>query len=459
MAIKMTTRSTEINWPIAALLLVSLFGPISSLTAQEVPQFRGSSAAGTGSQSVAPKQWSTEQNVAWKCDVPGSGWSQPVVWKNQLFITAAVAQDDELKPKNFAGGVRTPQSMGMGFLSKAPKIDVQWKVFCLDTNNGSILWDKVVHSGRPQYAVHPSNTYATETPIVTDKGVVAFFGATGSVAAFSHSGQPLWQRELGAQPTSNSFGTGSSLSTDGQRVFLQHFTQKTADVYCLDSSTGETTWKKSRDSAATSWSTPLLWQNDIRSELIVSGGDQVDSLDPATGQQLWTLRNVKAATACSVCGDRKRIYFGGSDPFSSGPLFAVSAGASGDISPAKKNKEFDSCVWIADKSAPGMASPVSTGKHVYVAEKNILRCYDAATGERTFRERVPGLGMVNASPIVVGDSVLLVDEAGKSALVNANGKFEVTGSGDIADTVWATPAATGGSIYIRGVDALYCIRQ
>lgn len=455
----MTQRSTETNWLTLALPLVFLFGPTSMLTAQEVPQFRGSSSTGSAEQTVATKQWSADKNIAWKCDLPGSGWSQPVISQGQLFITSAVSKDEELKPKDFASGVRTPQSMGMGFLTKAPKIDVQWKVFCLDTASGSILWDKIVHTGRPAYPVHPSNTYATETPVVTGKAVVAFFGATGSIAAFSHSGQPLWQRELGAQPTSNSFGTGSSLATDGQRVFIQHFTQKTADVYCLDASSGETTWKRGRDSASTSWSTPLLWQNDIRSELIVSGGDQVDSLDPATGQQLWTLRNVKAATACSVCGDRKRIYFGGSDPFSSGPLFAVSAGATGDISPAKKNKKFESCAWIADKSAPGMASPVSTGKHVYVAEKNILRCYDAETGQRTFRQRVPGLGMVNASPIVIGDCLLLVDEAGKSALVSANGKFEVTGSGDIADTVWATPAATGGAIYIRGVDALYCIRQ
>ncbi|GAB5403258.1 MAG: PQQ-binding-like beta-propeller repeat protein [Aureliella sp.] len=443
-------------------ILSAIAGPTiigaSLCSAQEVTQFRGSSASGVASNLSIPHQWSPDSNIAWRCDLPGSGWSQPVIRGNQLFITAAVSDDDSLKPKDFAGGVRTPQSMGMGFMSKAPKVNVQWKLFCIDTASGSIVWDTAIHTGKPKYAVHPSNTYATETPVVTDNAVVAFFGATGSVAAFTLSGEPMWQREFGAQPTSNSFGTGSSLATDGERVFLQHFTQKTSDLYALDSATGETVWKANRDSNNTSWSTPLLWNNDVRSELVVSGGSQVDSFDPVTGEKLWTLSNVKAATACSVCGDSKRIYFGGSDPFSSGPLFGVSAGASGDISPSKKNATFTSCAWKADKSAPGMASPVSTGKHVYVAEKNIIRCYDAETGQRVFRERVPGLGMVAASPLIVGDDVLLVDEAGKSALISADGTFKVTGNGDIADTVWSTPAATDGSIYIRGVGGLYCIR-
>ncbi len=431
---------------------------LAPCSAQEVSQFRGVSAAGAGSDITVPHEWSPKKNIAWRCDLPGSGWSQPLIRGNQLFVTAAVSEGDSLKPKDFAGGVRTPQSMGMGFMSKAPKVDIQWKLFCLNTTNGSIVWDKVVHSGKPKYAVHPSNTYATETPVVTDSVVVAFFGATGSVAAFTHSGEPIWQREFGAQPTSNSFGTGSSLATDGKRVFLQNFTQKTADLYALDAEIGETVWKANRDSPITSWSTPLVWNNELRSELIVSGGEQVDSFAPATGEKLWTLSNVKAATACSVCGDSKRIYFGGSDPFSSGPLFGVSAGASGDISPKKKNATFASCAWKADKSAPGMASPVSTGKHVYIAEKNIIRCYDAETGERVFRERLPGMGTVAASPVIVGKDVLLVDEAGKATLISADGTFKITGTGDVADTVWSTPAATDGSIYIRGVDGLYCIR-
>lgn len=442
---------------LAALFLSLLVLEPGQLLAQYT-QFRGTAATGKSNDFAAPTTWSQDENIGWKVDLPGSGWSQPVIWKDQLYVTAAVPDEGEMKPKNFADGVRTPQSMGMGFMSKAPTTTITWKVLCLDTKTGTILWSGNVSKGKPKFAIHPSNTYATETAVVTEQGVVAFFGATGDVAAFDHAGQQLWKRELGAQPTSNNFGTGSSLATDGKLVFVQHFTEKTADLYALDLSTGATTWKAGRSSSGTSWSTPLVWKNKDRTELVVSGGSQVDSYAPATGENLWTLRNVKAATACSVCGDEQRLYFGGSDPFSTGPLFAVGAGASGDISPDKKNAKFSYCAWIAAKSAPGMASPLSTGKRIFVAEKNILRCYDSENGERLYRTRVPGLGMVSASPIMVGDNILLVDEAGKSALVDSAGEFKVVGKGDLEDTVWATPAAADGSIYIRGVNSLYCIR-
>jgi outer membrane protein assembly factor BamB len=124
----------------------------------------------------------------------------------------------------------------------------------------------------------------------------------------------------------------------------------------------------------------------------------------------------------------------------------------------KQNGEFDLCAWKQDRAAPGMASPVSSGQFIYVAEKNILRCYAADSGERLYQERVPNLSMINASPLVVGDQLLLVDEAGASCVVQAGPEFKVLGSGKLEDTFWSTPAISEGAIYLRGLAALYCIR-
>jgi outer membrane protein assembly factor BamB len=378
-----------------------------------------------------------------------------VVWGNKLFVTSAVS-DKEMKPKNFAGGVRTPQSMGMGFMSKAPDVEIEWTLFCLNASTGEILWKKVVDQGKPQYAVHPSNSYATETPVVNENTVIAYFGATGEMAAIDHAGNGLWQRNFGAQKTNNSFGTGSSLAIYEDQVFLQNFSESTADLHALNIRTGQTNWKQSRDKNGTSWSSPILWKNDLRTELVVSGGSQVEAFDPASGQSIWTLKNVKAATACSLCWDSKHIYFGGSDPFSKGPLFAVRAGGSGDISPAKKNGEFELCAWQAKKSAPGMSSPACGDSSVVVVDKNILRAYDRDTGDRIHQSRVKDLTMVNASPIMIGKNLLLIDEAGNCAVVDTE-SFETIATGQLNDTVWATPAVSSTGIYIRGVEALYCI--
>ncbi|MEM8733786.1 MAG: PQQ-binding-like beta-propeller repeat protein [Planctomycetota bacterium] len=422
-------------------------------------QFRGVGGMATSiAQPQIPPKWSAEDGtgIRWKKELPGSGWSQPVLWGNKLFVTSAVSEK-ELKPKNFANGVRTPQSMGMGFLSKAPDVKIDWTLFCLDATSGETIWKKVVYTGKPAYAVHPSNSYATETPIVSENAVVAYFGASGEIAAFTHDGSPLWNRNFGAHKTSNSFGTGSSLATLDNLVFLQDLSESTSDLYALSLSTGETAWKKSRPKKGTSWASPIIWQNQIRNEVVISGGEQIDSYDPQTGNELWTLRNVKAATACSLGFDQQRLYFGGSDPFSKGPLFAVNAGGQGDISPDKKNAEFELCAWLSKKSAPGMSSPASTGSAVLIIDKNILQAYRTTDGERIHRARVPGLEMINASPILFGSNLLLVDEAGKAAIIDTADEFKVVSSGDLADTVWATPAIGSQGLYIRGVNALYCI--
>jgi outer membrane protein assembly factor BamB len=444
------------------LLVFAVACCVPRLAAADFPQFRGVDGRGiTDSQSI-PLQWvwndETSQNIAWKVAIPGSGWSQPIVVGNKLYVTAAVGEK-ELKPSNFSDGVKNPQSMGLGFLSRPPSMKIDWKIFCLDASSGSTLWEAVVDSGKPEFAIHPSNTYATESPVADANGVYAYFGATGKIAGLSHSGDLMWQRDVGAFKTSNNFGTGSSLAIYQGKVYLQNLSQGSADILCLDTQTGNIVWQQTRDEKQTSWSSPIIWRNASRVELIVSGGERVDSYAPDTGEVLWTLKNVKAATACSVCSDAKRIYFGGSDPFSTGSLFAVGVGGSGDISPDKKNSSFETCDWIAKRSAPGMASPVCSGSLVYIVDKNILRCYDAETGERKYQERLPKINMVNSSPIIIGDQLLLIDESGNAALVQVGPEFKVVGGGKIDDTFWSTPAVANDRLYFRGVDALYCVQQ
>lgn len=428
-----------------------------AILADDFTQFRGTSVGVVADQAV-PFTWSATENMAWKVTVPGSGWSQPVIWKNRLYVTTAIA-NPPMRPKNFADGVKTPQSMGLGGFSSAPNVTIEWQLHCLDANTGQVVWTHTVTSGKPPYPIHPSNTYATETPVVGEHGVVVFFGATGTLAGVSHEGQQLWQQDLGAQPSNNGFGTGSSLTMDEGKVYVQHFTSKSGTVVCADAKSGGIKWKHERSKLGSSWSSPIVWRNTMRRELIVAGNEEVDSLDLETGTVLWKLQKVKAPTACSVAADSERLYFGGSDPFAKGPLFALTAGSSGDLTPEKMNGTFAGCAWSEAKAGPGMASPVSNGQFLYVADNNILRCYDAKTGERLYQNRLPGLKQVAASPLIVGGNLLVIDEAGASVLVKVGKEFEVVGGGQIEDVFWATPAIANQSIYLRGIDGLYCIRK
>jgi len=421
-------------------------------------QFRGNNGNGVVETEPIATSWSADRNVAWKVPNPGAGWSQPIIRDDHVYITAAVAEQD-VKPKNFADGLKSPQSMGVSLFAKAPDVTMDWQVVCLSLTDGSTVWKQSVISGKPKFPIHPSNSWATETPVADEDGLYVYFGATGIVAGLSHDGSIRWTADVGVFRTSNGFGTGSSLAIHEGKVFVQNLSEQSATITCLETASGRELWKATRSENTTSWSTPLIWKNAQRVELIVSGGEEVTSYDPSTGKVIWTLKNVKAATACSPCADSNRLYFGGSDPFSKGPLFAVEAGGEGDLSPKKKNDKFISCSWLSERNGPGMASPVSTGQHVYSTESNILKCFDTSTGERIYQTRLPGLDMVAASPLVIGDVILLIDEKGKACLVKSGPAFEVTGTGELPDTFWSTPAVASGSMIFRGVDSIYCVRS
>ena len=433
---------------------VSLGGPSFA----DFPQFRGVGGVAKVTGSDIPVEWSESKNLAWKVAVPGTGWSQPIIIGDKLFVSSAVA-DKDLKPKNFAGGVRMPQSMGLGGLTPAPKVNIQWQLHCLECQSGQKLWSTTICEGQPKYPVHPSNTYATETPAASNKGLVVFFGATGVVAGVAPSGEIRWKQEIGVHPTSNGFGTGSSVAIEKDTAFVQHFTEGSAAVIAFDLETGERRWTYQREKKGTSWASPIVWSNHLRTELVVSGDEAIEALDPTTGAVLWKIGNIKAPTACSVAFDSQRIYFGGSDPMSKGPLFSLLAGAEGDLSPKKKNGEVKNTAWIEKRAAPGMASPLSTSEFVFVNDNNVLRVYDAISGKKLNERRIDGLSSIAASPIQIDNRILYLDEQGNAVLVTADATCEIVGQGKIEDTFWATPAVDKNAIYLRGIEHLYCIRK
>ncbi len=437
-------------------VFVCLAGTSAGLNAEDFTQFRG--PGGKVPAQAIPTDWSPEKNLAWKIPVPGSGWSQPVIVGDRLFVSTAVPAET-WKPKNFADGTRTPASMGLGFLAKAPRFDFDWQVVCMSATDGSRLWSKTVTTGRAKFAVHPSNTYATETPVADQHGVYVYFGAAGKVAGFDLDGELLWQSDVGVFKTSNNFGTGSSLAIYDGKVFLQNYSEQSSSLMCFEAQTGQLLWEDKRDSNGTSWTSPLIWQHARGVELVASSGRELIGYNPADGERLWTLDNIKSPATATPASDSQRLYFGGSDPFSKGPLFAMSAGGRGKLSPKKKNKEFAQCDWMLPRAGPGMPSPVSTGKFVYVVDKNILRCYDAESGKRWYQTRIPNTNTVAASPLVIGDQLLVLDEDGQGSLIQVGPEFKVTGGGKLPDTFWATPAVANGSLYVRGIEFLYCIRD
>lgn len=429
-----------------AFLLLSL--------AVDSPSFRGPNGSGVFAPDF-PTEWAGDKNIAWKAEIPGGGWSAPIIVDGRVFVTTAVSGSGDDRPKNFVEGVKDVRSMMPMFAKKPDKV-YRFELHCLDAVTGKPRWKQTVTEVKPPHPCHPSNTFATETPASDGQRVYTLFNSAGVLAAFDLDGKKLWQRETGAFKMTAGFGTGSSLAAGMGLVFVQNDNEEKSFVAAFDGRTGEPGWRAERKGKS-AWASPLLWKNKVRTELVTCGGDRVVSYDPKTGKELWSLGKVSSFTS-SPAADEERLYFGYSNPTTTGPLYAVKAGAKGDITP-NADDQSEGLAWLRRSSGPGMPSSVSVGGHVYVMGSVGLTVYDATTGEVCYKQRLPKARSVAASLWASGDRVFVLDEAGTVFVIKTGPKFELLGTNKIDDTFWATPAAANGALYLRGTGALYCVKK
>ena len=435
--------------------LLLLLAP--ALLAADWPQFRGPEGTGVTSAAAPPAEF-TAKDIAWTAKIPGSGWAQPVVSGQTVYIQTAIS-DKLAAPKGFLAGVVMPQSRGGGKLPPPPDATVDWQLIALDLATGQTKWAKSVAQGKPKQPVHPSNSYATETPVVVNPNlIVSYFGATGTLAGLDATGKELWKKELGVGPTTNGFGTASSPESFAGKVYVMQHNEEVARLLCFDAATGEPVWEAKRDKPGTSWASPLVWKQANRTDVVCCGRGLVTGHDPATGKEVWRVGGLDSSFSSTPAATPERLYFGSSGPGTVAPLYAVKAGATGDCTLAKGAKEGEWVAWMRTGSGPGMASPVAAGGKLYVLDRSGLKCYDGATGEQDYQERLPKTGMVAASPFLAGGELFSVDEGGHVVAVRPQ-PFEVLGQSKIDDTVWASPTPIAGGMLIRGVKALHCVKK
>jgi len=428
------------------------------------PQFRGPRSDGVVGSAGFPLQWDATTNVRWKIRNPGEGWSAPIVWGNKLFLTAAVV---EQPPRGSTAQATQPEpyrSGGGRLRSDLTSAVYRWEVVCLDTETGQVLWRRAAREGTPRIPRHSSNTYATETPVTDGERVYAYFGMTG-LYCYDFDGQLVWQKDLGTYETRAGWGTSSSPVLYEGRLFLQVDNQEQSFLLALDAKSGRELWRVPRDEA-TQYSSPIIWQNSRRAELI-AGGMIYRSYDPETGRLLWQLDMAKGRSAASPLADGDRLYVGtefrnrGGADDGGGFLFAVKAGASGDITPAADQSTSDGVAWRCADSGIQMASPVICGGFIYLFERrsSVVNGIDAKTGELVFRERVPGARAFWASPWACDGKVFALDETGTTYVIQPGSELNVLRTNRIDEQFWSTPAAANGALFLRGVDHLYCIAQ
>lgn len=464
--IDMIARFRRTIYPASALttvlqlLLVLLTARLAS--AENYSQFRGDQQNATTTQAL-PTSWNaidgSVQGIRWKVSLGGEGWSQPVIWENRVYVTCAVPEDQDksesTKPENYSGGYGRDRN-------DLVNVVYRYQVACLDRSSGKEIWRKTVKTGKPPMPRHTTNTYATETPAVDDKHVYVYFGMNG-VYCLDHSGDLIWEKDLGVYEMRAGWGTASSIALLDERLFVQVDNEQKSFLTCLETGTGKELWRTERDEKS-QYSTPYIWKNSLRSEIVL-GGMFFRSYDPETGELLWEIDMNKGRSSATPLAIGDQLFVGnefrnrGGADDGGGRLYCISPGGKGDITPTNDGFNGPFVSWRMDDSGLQMASPVYCQGNLYFFQRRagIVTCVDAQTGSKIYESRVRGAKSFWASPWTDGKHLYALDSSGNTHVIRPGGKLDVLAVNETDQMAWSCAALSNGEIFLRTIDSLYCI--
>lgn len=437
------------------LLLLCVATASAQVRTSQWSSFRGERAAGVADQQSLPEKWDAAkgQSVKWKIAIPGLAHSSPIVWGDRVFVTTAISSKggDSFRKGLYGDGDASDDRSSQ-----------QWKLYALDKDTGRILWDRIAYEGAPREKRHIKASYANATPATDGRYVIAFFGSQG-LYAFDVKGRLVWKRDLGVLNAGAydlpdyEWGTASSPIIYKDLVIVQCDTQKGSFLLAANIKTGKTVWKTDREELP-SWGTPNIYAGKDRAELITNASNFIRGYDPATGKELWRLGGSSKITAPTpVFSGDLIVVASGRRP--EAPIFVIRAGASGDITLASSQSSSKHIAWSKKARGSYMPTPLIYGDHLYVlSNQGVFDCYDLKTGNEIYRERIPHHGSgFSASPVAADGKIYLPSEDGDVFVVKAGAKFEVLNINSIGEPLMATPAISGGKMFVRSQQHLFAI--
>jgi outer membrane protein assembly factor BamB len=174
----------------------------------------------------------------------------------------------------------------------------------------------------------------------------------------------------------------------------------------------------------------------------------VQGFDLKTGKRLWTSKVLGEGKVPSpVIADDLVFASGGWGGRESIKAFRM--GAEGDL-------DESNLVWEQKKGVPKLSSLIYLKPHLFaMTDGGVASCYNAATGEIVWQERVGG--NFSASPVAANGRLYFVGDEGQTTVLEAGPKFNVLARNPLGEKVQASPAIADGRFYIRTAGSLFCI--
>ncbi len=422
----------------AITALVALLLSAAALPAENWPGFRGPTRQGISAEKKLPLHWGSDSNIVWKTEIPGQGWSSPIVWGDRVFLTTVTDNNTKCR------------------------------VLCVDRTSGKVLWDKEVFEQVPKRK-EGKNSYATPTPITDGRQVYAVFG-DGSVVALKVDGTIAWTNRdvqfysrhgLGASPAlhgnllimpfdgSNPIGAPGVYPkvSDEEKLGWQIPWDKSF-IAALDTKTGKRVWTAKRGLSRIAHVSPIVARVEGKEILISGAGDRMQGFDLKSGELLWSIyAQGEGVTPSPVVGDG--LLFASSG-FEKTTLRAIKLGkAKGDVTESH-------IAWEQKKGVPTQPSPIYVKPYLYaITDGGIATCYKPDTGDIVWHERVGGNHC--ASPVFADGRIHFLSEAGETTVIAPGAEFKILARNALDEKCQASIAVSQGRLFIRGEKNLYCL--
>ena len=437
--------------------LVAL-GVTSAAAQTNWPQFRGVAAGVAVDDPRLPDTWGPDENIVWALDIPGQSWSSPIVWDDHVFVVTAAAVGGGDAP---LGPVETYRARSLGgSMSAADTMTsdepLQWMLYDVDFATGAVRWTRTLHTEVPQTPAHQKTRFAAESPVTDGEHVYVYLADIG-LFALDFDGEVTWSVPMGWLPRRD-WGSATSPVVHDGRVYVVNDNEAQSFVAAYDAESGDELWRTDRDEGS-NWATPFVWENDVRTEIVTSGRGGVRSYD-LDGELLWELHGMSTLVIPTPFARHGLLYINsGYVADQSRPVYAIRAGASGDITLGEGSTSNDYVVWSHPQLGSYNPSSLVYGDYHYtLLDRGILLCYDARTGREVYpRARITAGTLFTASPWAYNGKIFAMSEDGDTFVLQAGPEFAVLGRNSLNEMSMATPAVAHGSLILRTASKLYRI--
>ncbi len=400
------------------------------------PDYRGPRRDGVSEVANLPLRWSESLNVRWKTPIHGRAWSSPVIWAKQVWLTTATEDGKVLS------------------------------VLCIDRDSGQVLLDrKLFDVAKPRPLSNPINTYASPSPTIEEDRVYVHFGSYGTACLDSGSFEVLWQRR--DLPCDHWRGPASSPVLWKDLLFLHMDGADVQYVVALDKTTGANRWvtfrsvdygdleEDGRPRASgdyrKAYNTPLMVEFQGEPQLISPSAKGAYGYDPHTGREIWQIRHGGHSSAPRTLYADGQVGIGTGYIGGTAQLWAVRLGGRGDVTGTH-------VAWKYARGSPKHSSPVLVGGRVYMMSNDgIATCLDFKSGREIWKSRIGG--QHSASVLYAGGRLHFFDEDGVTTIVQPGSPPKILARNKLDDGFMASPAVSGGALFLRTTTHLYRIQK